>query len=234
MTAALGRVLEGLASRFVGGDPPPCCTMCRGPSYRLHHGLCADCLSKRVRLDNARMAFERTIPGLFKWAQLSAPELEQRVTLRRLTSSPTTIARLDTNFLFGRGGGQLMFVGPSGTGKTSLAIALARAWVTKFGRPGMFVSAASLGTARMRVGWGREAEEVLEATSVPLLVLDELGGEGDVPRNPIPAILHERHAWERPTWITTWRSEAEVTKLYGDGIARRLFETGHATRLEFG
>ena len=62
------------------------------------------------------------------------------------------------------------------------------------------------------------------ATSADLLVLDDLGTERNIPSNPVPDIIFERHAEGRATWVTTWMTRLQLAERYGDGVARRVFE----------
>jgi hypothetical protein len=119
-----------------------------------------------------------TIPRCFRWAALDAPELRRRVA--RIEAIAEGEAAL-----FSPG---LLLVGPSASGKTSLACALLRAWeVRSPRRRGMFASARSLGVARAHNGFGRgEAAEVERAMSASLLLLDDLGGQRDMPSNAVP------------------------------------------------
>ncbi len=63
-----------------------------------------------------------------------------------------------------------------------------------------------------------------------VLVLDDLGRDEDIKSNPVPAIIADRHAEKRVTWITTELTPAEIAKRYGDGIARRICENAAVTR----
>jgi DNA replication protein DnaC len=86
-----------------------------------------------------------------------------------------------------------------------------------------FVGSWQLGTARARAE-DSEPHMVNKALRTDLLLLDDLGSERNIPSNPIPDVLFERHAQDKATWITTWMQPEDVRQRYGDGIARRVFE----------
>jgi DNA replication protein DnaC len=116
-------------------------------------------------------------------------------------------------------------MGTSRAGKTSLAVAMVRAWVAKHERAAMFVPAHRLALARMqhRAGHG-EADLVEQAMQAPLVLLDDLGSERDFPTNPIADVIFERHAHDRPTWMTTGLTRDPLVARYGAGVVARLFE----------
>jgi DNA replication protein DnaC len=99
----------------------------------------------------------------------------------------------------------------------------AHQWTT-WGHP-RFVHATRLGVARIQHPAGHgEADEVREAVTAPLVLLDDLGAERDTANNAVGDVITERHAEGRSTWVTTGLSQGEIVKRYGGGIARRLFE----------
>lgn len=159
-----------------------------------------------------------TIPRCFRWAALQAPELRQRVA--RIQAIAEGAAALSSH--------GLLLVGPSASGKTSLACALLRQWEARNPRRrGMFVAARRLGVARGHNGFGHgEAPEVERAMSAPLLLIDDLGGERNLATNAVPDVIAERADAELPTWVTTWMTPQAIAERYGDGIARRLYEAG--------
>lgn len=71
-----------------------------------------DTISRRRR--EALRAFEKSLPTLYRWPRLDHPLLAKRV---KLSSLPTASPRAK----------RVVFFGPPGAGKTSLAIALLRA-----------------------------------------------------------------------------------------------------------
>jgi hypothetical protein len=61
------------------------------------------------------------------------------------------------------------------------------------------------------------------AMGCSVLALDDLGNER-AERSAVPDVIFERHAEDRPTWLTTAFGPDAIAKRYGDGIARRVFE----------
>lgn len=131
----------------------------------------------------------------------------------------------------------LVFTGPTGAGKTSLAVAMLAAWVRAgaFGRKGArFMEAAWLARARARYKLGEgEAPLVEQAIAAPLLVLDDLGAERDDRDGVLHDVVWERSNAERPTWITCGLPgrtlddlAATLERRYDGGFARRVLETG--------
>ncbi len=155
-------------------------------------------------------ASERSIPRRFSWATVDAPELAGRVRSKTLAAD---IARV-------MAAKNVIFAGLSGSGKTSLAVACMR---ERF--PAMFVSALRLGVARIQSHAGQgEAELVERAMYAPLVLIDEVGGEGKTATNAVRDVIFSRYDDDLPTWITTGFKHAELATMYGEGIARRLTE----------
>jgi len=91
-----------------------------------------------------------------------------------------------------------------------------------------FAHAHRLGSAALVPG---DPAEIKRAQRASVLVLDDLGREEEIRSNPVRAIIAERHAEERMTWITKELTPPEIAERYGRGIARRICERlGHAVR----
>jgi hypothetical protein len=96
----------------------------------------------------------------------------------------------------------------------------------------MYVTAFRLAKARASHPLGEgEAPLVAKALAASLLVVDELGGEDDRHGTAVREVLHERHAENLPTWVTTGVGPREIAARYDGGIARRLFEGAEVFRM---
>jgi DNA replication protein DnaC len=123
---------------------------------------------------------------------------------------------------------RVVFAGPSGAGKTSLAIACLRERAPH----GLFVSALRIGTARIQSHAGQgEAALVEQAIAAPLLLLDEVGGEQKTATNAVRDVIFARYDADLPTWITTGFKGGELAAMYGDGALRRLTEHAYVVQL---
>jgi hypothetical protein len=170
-----------------------------------------------ARLRRASASLERSIPPAYAWASFDAPALSERVYApaiavgRNACQSP-----------------RVCLTGSSRAGKTSLGVAMLRAWVAKHERAALFTPAHRLGVARIQHAAGHgEAELVEAAMRAPLVLIDDLGSERDFPTNPIADVIFERHAQDLPTWVTTGLTRTPLVARYGAGVVARLFERAH-------
>jgi hypothetical protein len=175
---------------------------------------CWDCsrrLEREAERDGRWAAAEKTFPARYAWAKAGAPELAQRVKVGDLDG---VIARVLAS-------SRAIFVGPSGAGKTSLAVACLRERLPDC----MFVSALRLGTARIQSAAGQgEADLVERAVGARLLLIDELGGEAKTATNAVRDVVFARYDADLPTWVTTGFASGQLVETYGDGMLRRLTE----------
>lgn len=187
---------------------------------------CWDCVKREEEIAAFQHAERRKgIPARFGWASLSSSMLKKRVHIRGRDDEeiePDTMAAV----ILAHAGPAVLFVGPAGSGKTSLAVACLRAVES----PGvMYVPAASLERARIEHPAGRgEAPLVHRAMTAPLVLIDDLGQDKPTSISAIEAVLLERHNAELPTWVTTGLTESEIEARYGAGVSRRLTEKGTA------
>lgn len=184
-------------------------------------GVCGNCEAKDKAALRSRDVTEESIPAEMRWARFEAPELIERVKVR------TAIDR-------GReavGCTRVLINGKSAQGKTSLAVAMMRAWVQQYASAGLYLYAPDLQSARMRTRLGSEADTVLEAMRAPLLLLDDVGA-GDLRAGPMEEVVHKRHHAGKATWVTTWMTSQRMGERFGGGLARRIFEG--ARKIELG
>jgi DNA replication protein DnaC len=171
----------------------------------------------RMRSHDVADALEATIPRGLAWARFGSQELATRVADREAIAASRTAVRAD----------HVVWVGGSGTGKTSLAIAALRAWVLGSGRAAMFGRAHRLSVARIqhRAGGG-EAPYVVECRTTPLLMLDDVGGrQGTVSDDaPVSDVIRDRCDEDLPLWITTGLDAKALAARFDGGAVRRLFE----------
>jgi hypothetical protein len=190
------------------------------------HDRCGVCRAEE-RLRRAVARVSATIPPRFKWAiSGEIATLAERVKLE-----PERIAKA----LAAPPAGSMMLVGDTGTGKTSLAVAmlLAAVRVAPERRDrDLFASSFMLAGARNRHPLGKgEAPEIEAAMTTPLLLLDDLGSEGDARASVIAEIIFARHEADLPTWITTGFPAEQLMARYGSAIIRRAIEHGKPIRL---
>jgi DNA replication protein DnaC len=203
---------------------------------------CAPC-AERSRLREQMRTTLASIPEDFRWA-LGANAMKLR-DLSPRTGRPfvsLTEAQI-TRCLEAPPGQNLHFRGRVGAGKTTLAIAMLWAWVSRepHRRRGAFYVEASV-LARARAGHSLgdgEAPLVAKALRAPLVLLDDLGHEANDRDNCISDVVYGRARDNRPTWITTGIvadkdvmgfTEA-LTERYDGGFARRVVEMGKPIRL---
>lgn len=195
-----------------------------------HWGLCEAC-----GLAVERAAFERqalqaaraTIPNHFRWARFGAPELAQRVTPSALEAALEIVRsrRLPK---------ALAIVGKASTGKTSLACALLRRVHDAVGpksdevlvakaASAMFVSSSEMIHETRYLERGAEPRLMRRALGASLLVLDDVGLHND-PENLVRTLLEARANASQPTIVTTAFTRETMTRRYGDGLSKRLYQ----------
>jgi DNA replication protein DnaC len=177
----------------------------------------------RERRREALAALERSVPQAYKWASFDAPELAARVGRAAGKALDKAIWRQ----------AKLVFTGAASAGKTSLAVACLRRWAAESGRPAAFFHAYALGVARIQHAAGHgEPEIVGHAMKSPLTLVDDLGSEREMSGSAVPDVIFIRHAEDRPLWVTTGMTRAQLVARYGAGIVRRLLE--RATVIQLG
>ena len=193
--------------------------------------LCNACRSTE-RLAARLKVTRASVPARFEWSLGVTPDfLATRVRgtvdlVRRALEAPPSRS--------------LLFLGPTGSGKTSLAVAMLDVWARKADKPGaIFVEAAWLARARARHKLGQGDPPLVEqAMSAPLLLLDDLGQEREDRDGCITDVVYERHNAQLPTWVTCGLANGDestfgehLSRRYDGGFVRRVLETGKPIRL---
>jgi hypothetical protein len=173
------------------------------------------------RRKEALAALERTIPPAYRWASFSAPELPLRVPASSIGVGQSSWREP-----------RICVMGICRAGKTSLAVAMLRQWVRSSERAAAFLHAYRLGVARIQHPAGHGEPEIVElAMRAPLVLLDDLGSERDHALSAVPDVIFERHAENRPTWVTTGLTRDQLVKRYGPGVVARIFERAKLIRV---
>jgi len=202
---------------------PQKCVTCGGAYQAPQPGNCPECIEAqdRKRIDRHERDVETIFPSRYRWARFGAAELEQRVSLPSLRR----VAALHEQ--------SIVLRGAPGTGKTSLACAMVRAWWRSRIEPRVragcspdprdflaFVDCTAAASVRKTCPLGREPELIVAAKSAAVCILDDLdyAAGSDV----ITEIVHARHNDERPTLVTTSMTPQEISERFPGGTARRL------------
>jgi len=144
--------------------------------------------------------------------------------------------------------GNLLLVGPAGTGKTGLAVCILKARLQQ-GVPSLFASVPDL-LDRIRAtfdpparlsppsgwrsgAWGGYAQLMGMVKAVDFLVLDDLGAHHATAwaREKLFQILGYRHDWLLPTVITSDRPLAELELIVGRRTLARIVEHGRVVQI---
>lgn len=197
------------------------CETCGAKTMR---SRCFDCAraadARREATDRLRTALS-TIPPRFSWAHVHAPELAERVRFCDDETAATTIRRV-------LGAQRVIFSGRSKSGKTSLACACLRLRMPD----AIFVSAMRLATARIQHAAGDgEALLVERAIRTRLLLIDEVGQSKPTATDALRDVIWARFDEDRPTWVTTALSSAQLLEVYGEGLVTRLRDRAVIVRL---
>jgi len=212
-------------------EPPTTLCAC-GESARPWEQTCRDCgerAERARRADEERLALrsflDRSVPRHYADAQLG----DEAMMAARVRGGAVSIAAMREHLREP----WVTFVGPSGSGKTTLAVAglRARVEVTR-AEWWRILPAFRLGNARIQHPAGKGEHPLVElALRAPFVLLDDIGQEVHTANNPIAEIIQERDAEDRPTWITTGLSRADLGNRYGGGVARRILERSKLVKL---
>jgi hypothetical protein len=98
--------------------------------------------------------------------------------------------------------------------------------------PAALIACYKIGVARLQHAAGHGEPEIVDrAMTMPLVLLDDLGCERDLAMNPLPDVIFERHAANRPTWVTTGLTREQPIKRYGTGTVARVFDRAKVIRV---
>jgi len=226
--------------------PPGKCTMCgcdTGPGV----WLCGPCAVEDARQLQARAdeAWLREYRQSIERARQSIPE-----RFRGLTPSNPRVHALPAGSLAAVqravASGDVTITGESGRGKTTAAAAMLwglfeaglaapRSAVGALARGARLIHARDLAKSRAfgdgGRGYGEESAEMLMAHHATVLVLDNVGGEGNQPgrADMIAEVLHDRYQRAARTVVTTTLPLRVAVDRYGPEIGRRLFDTAQVT-----
>lgn len=215
------------------------CAGCRSPiaQGRCYCETCAEIKAREWRAGWIREAID-SVPAVLRWARIGAAELAERVRdvsavyqIEQAVRAPDTWPRVT-------------ILGPAGTGKSSLAAALFQAEIddclaARRSSPlhmglvakSRFVSCAKLALCRRDTGLGSVPKLLTVCNEAPLLVLDDLGQLGEGAGSPVHEVIQSRYDSALRTVVTTGLRPDQISNVYGDGFARRLFE--HALVINF-
>jgi DNA replication protein DnaC len=189
-----------------------------------------DALARSRRLRIAELFDTAAIPARFSdWSFETfgaiAEEHEEKVPA------------LGAAFDYAASGGRrtnLLLVGPTGTGKTGLAVCILKARV-EAGVPSLFVSVSDL-LDKIRATYGGTGDytQLMEAVkTIDFLVLDDLGAHyaTEWASEKLFQLLGYRHDWMLPVVATTDRPLGELETSLGRRTLARLLEDGIAVEV---
>ena len=190
--------------------------------------LCTQCNDERQhaeQLERERkeraVATWNSVPQRYQEARLRAPQLVDRI------HPPAIIEKALPEI----GRHNIVLVGPSGAGKTTLGVVLMRESAERRKTIGRFATTFELAEARRqnRLGQG-EASAIRRAAAAGVLLLDELGAEQGHDA-AVEEVIRIRHDTGLPTIFTCGFERPAIAAKYGAGIERRIYEDAVVLRL---
>ena len=213
--------------------PPEGVYLCTGGCGRtvVRPGCCPDCGAVReegARRARIRARIAREIPERFRWATLDHPLLGERIT-----GAEGKACRLRAVEPRSR----VVLLGEAGSGKTTLACAWLRACIEADpAARHRYIAAHDLAAP----GYVEGVSRLELALSAEALVLDDLGAElagagagTGVAAQRIEAVVRlvrVRADRDLGMVVTTTHDAQGIAGIYGDGVARRLFEGATVVR----
>lgn len=231
-------VTDGCGEK-VKGPPGAKCPACHRKAETEAHNAATAEVVRQVR---------RTLPTRFCdvdfWTDAGVARLKSRIRVDVFRAARSYVGE-------GRGA---VVRGSSARGKTTLAAAMlvshARRLTTiasvdedvgegpewDAARSCRYLRAHDLVYARIQNPAGRgEAPIVLDAKFCPVIIIDDLGTEPPPTRDRVMVeVLLDRLDNERPTIITTTRTDEELVERYGEGPARRILHDPISSLIEMG
>ena len=213
--AELEKMLADSQARYEALPKLPCVAGCG--TLTGEGTICGPCSDKAAdRKERSTAIRESNIPVKYREITLASD------LLAKCVKDPRALQRLREH---GPAATQATLIGPAGVGKTTAAFALARRWAWDARQRFQYSTGYELARAPREHELGDdEPPAVARAKNARILLLDDLGSEPAAPNSPIPELIHDRHADDRPTIVTSWMDRAKLAARFGDGTCRRLLE----------
>lgn len=212
-----------IADLLASLDMPRTDALTREEWAERHRAADAD-LREVERAEGIRRALS-TVPLEFRWV---LEDGWKRLLLARCKLAPEAIKdALEST-------GDILVRGPSGKGKTSLAVAILRRRI-EAGARGKFVSTIDALHAHKHQERSEQAWKAYRGTlESSLVLLDDIGFElAGGSAAATCEIVGKRRQGYANIWTTAF-SDEQLSQHYGDGIRRRLTEAGRVTVVEVG
>jgi len=130
----------------------------------------------------------------------------------------------------------LCFIGPNGSGKTHLSVAVLRALIAK-GVPAVFLDCGDmLEQVKATFGTNARAQALKAAMENDLVLLDDLGAQtgSEWVKDTIGSVISHRYNEGKPTLVTTNVAPDDMADRLGDRAASRLKQMCRFIQLPMG
>lgn len=175
------------------------------------------------------------------WAKLHFPEAKvprhySEFTLKTSPADPAIVERARSWVTEGTAGAFLY--GPSGTGKTGLAVGMLKRAMVEWRERGRYVNVPEL-LASLRAGYGEEGVNqsrlIQELQEVPHLILDDIGVDkySDWVESTMYALIGPRHSHQSSTIFTSNYSVRELATRIGERNTWRIIEMSSEDETDF-